>query len=308
VSDSQGVSDTALVETAVAPLNPPGPRAPSAGPAACSARLLRAAISWPIFSRAGVIRSAMAVTRSAATARPAAVSIARLPPPRPRGRRVPTSTTDVLTGYDPMARSAHTASSPLRTIRNTISRFASSDLSRGPNEAVHVLTLAASSLRALLQRLCELAHQTHQVRNVFRSPVLKDPPCQALAGLVKLVSYGLAFGRHHRFAYPAIFRILMPHHHLHAFQLGNLPADGRVIPAQAIRQIHHADRAHPFDYHQQAKKRLVQLHAGFRDQPFIVARAVHHAHDRDQGPMEILQLRRNMCILHFIFDGHKLPS
>lgn len=109
----------------------------------------------------------------------------------------------------------------------------------------------------------QTAHEVHQIRDVFYVPIPENSPCQALTGLVDLVGQRLALRRDHRLAHPPVFSVVMSDHQFHALQLGDLAADGRVIPAQAICQLNHSNRTKSLDHHQKAKERLVQMHAVF---------------------------------------------
>jgi len=157
------------------------------------------------------------------------------------------------------------------------------------------------------QRAGELCHQTHQLRYILRRPGGEDLPADPLTCGIQPVRHVLALRRNGRLTDAAVLRVTATRDQLHRSQLGHLTADGRVIPAQAIGQLNHPDRPYPFDHHQQPEQRLVQRHACLLDQPFIVARAVHHTGEADHREVKRPQLGRIMCILHLLFHRHSIP-
>src|SRR5580704_4445213 len=112
---------------------------------------------------------------------------------------------------------------------------------RGKNKNREMASGRTRTRRRVIQRIGELAHERDQPVDVTDFPRLKDGAPNPLARSINKVSHRVAFGGYHRLAHAPVGNTAVTLHQPKALELCDLTADGRVVAACAIRQVHHTD-------------------------------------------------------------------
>jgi hypothetical protein len=150
----------------------------------------------------------------------------------------------------------------------------------------------------------EFTHEPYQLPDIAFIPRREYRAPVSFACPIDGVCHGFALRCHEGLADPTIRGGGMALDKAEAFQLRNLPANGRVIATNPVSEIDDADGASPSDDNERRKQRTIERYAGFPNHHLITLGSIDNADDFDQCLVQRPDLFTYMCIPHSFSRRH----